>query len=124
MTPRTPSKISRRRVLNGLAALTALTAAALPPLAPAWADSLDELRKSGALGEGFDGYVKVRDAKAGGAKATAAKVNKKRRAIYEKRAGEQGVKADKVGTIFAKEIMKKAPKGTWFLQANGKWVRK
>ena len=51
-------------------------------------------------------------------------VNAKRRAIYAERAKEQGTTADQVGRVYARQILTKAPAGTWFLKESGKWVRK
>lgn len=108
-------QISRRAVLTGL-----LLAAALP----ASADVLDDLRVAGAVGERFDGLLVVRDAKAKGAKAKVEEINAKRLKIYAKHAGQDGATVAHVGAIYAEEIMENAPKGTWFLQANGNWTRK
>ena len=49
---------------------------------------------------------------------------RKRRSIYERRAAEQSVPVDQVGGVYAKEIMGKAPGGTWFLDASGNWTQK
>ena len=111
-------QISRRTVLAGLALSLALAAG------PALAGALDDLRASGAVGERFDGFVELHDASAAGAKAKVAQVNKKRRGIYEKRAKADGATVEQVGQVYAQEIMKKAPKGTWFLEKNGKWIQK
>jgi len=89
--------------------------------APAAAQSLDELRASGAVGERFDGLAVARDA---GAAAEVAKINAKRQEIYAQRAAAQGVSADQVGRVYAKEILAKAPKGTWFLMPDNKWTQK
>ncbi len=110
--------MSRRKLLAGLTLCLALAAA------PALAGALDDLRASGAVGERFDGFLELRDASAAGAKAKVAEVNKKRRKIYEKRAKADGAKVAQVGPIYAKRIMGKAPKGTWFLKKNGKWAQK
>jgi len=91
---------------------------------PAMAQSLDDLRASGALGERFDGYVAVRDAGAAGAKKVANEVNAKRRSLYEQRASTEGVSAEAVGRVYASQIMQKAPRGTWFLDENGNWRQK
>ena len=108
--------------LSGLGlALGLLLAFAAPP---AMAQSLDDLRASGALGERYDGYVEVRDAGAAGAKKVAKEVNAKRRGLYEQRASAQGVKPEDVGRVYASQIMKKAPGGTWFLDENGNWRQK
>ena len=91
---------------------------------PAFADSLDDLRAAGAVGERFDGFLELRDGSKSGAKATVNQVNRKRRKIYEKRANQEGTDLASVGQIYAKQIMAKAPKGTWFLSADGEWMQK
>ncbi len=111
-------RISRRKLLAGLTLCLALAAA------PALAGALDDLRASGAVGERFDGFLELRDASAAGAKAKVAETNKKRRKIYEKRASAKGVEVAQVGQVYAQQIMGKAPKGTWFLKKNGKWIQK
>lgn len=88
---------------------------------PAAAQSLDELRASGAVGERFDGLAVARDASAA---AEVAKINAKRQEIYAQRAASQGVPADQVGRVYAKEIFEKAPKGTWILTPDNKWTQK
>ncbi|MEM7541850.1 MAG: DUF1318 domain-containing protein [Pseudomonadota bacterium] len=82
----------------------------------ALAQSLDELRQSGALGERFDGYVEALDASA---QASANAINGKRRNIYQQRASEQGVSVEQIGRVYATEILEDAPPGTRFRQANG-----
>ena len=125
MTPMTRNDFHapRRRFLSIMVALPfALAAAALFPVA-AGAQSLNELRASGAVGEGYDGFARVRKA-GGGARSVVDAVNAKRRAIYAERAKEQGTTADQVGRVYARQILGKAPAGTWFLKESGQWVRK
>ncbi len=124
MTPmmRNDDDAPRRRFLSIMVALPVAAAAALFPVA-AGAQSLNELRASGAVGEGYDGYARVRQA-GGGARSVVDAVNAKRRAIYGERAKEQGTTADQVGRVYARQILGKAPAGTWFLKESGKWVRK
>ena len=90
----------------------------------AMAQTLDQLRASGAIGERFDGFVEVRDAGAAGASSVANEVNAKRRSLYEQRAAAQGVTPQDVGRVYAGQIMQKAPGGTWFLDENGNWRQK
>ena len=87
------------------------------------AEDLDELRKSGVVGERFDGLAVVRG-NDGGAKALVKEVNAKRSAIYGKRAKAEGAPAVEVGKVYAEEIAQKAPAGTWFLGEDGKWIQK
>ena len=110
--------VTRRNFLVGLAAAPLAAGFALRP---ALAASLDDLRAGGKVGERFDGYAV---ALSGDAKSTVKNVNAKRRNIYEQKAAAQGVSADAVGRVYAKQIMKRAPKGTKFMQENGSWTTK
>ncbi|HWA41754.1 MAG TPA: YdbL family protein [Hypericibacter adhaerens] len=88
-------------------------------------DQLNALRAQGIVAERFDGYVMVKDNSTGAtAQSLVDRVNAERRAIYEARAKAQGVTAADVGKVYAGQIIQKAPKGTWFLNADGSWTRK
>ncbi len=116
--------------LSPAARRVAAAALALVLIAVAWpgaaaAQSLDQLRAQGVVGERYDGYAVVRAPPASAqAQSFVAGVNAKRRAIYESRAKQQNVTPAAVGQIYAKQIFERAPPGTWFLDASGKWVRK
>ncbi len=88
---------------------------------PALAQSLDQLRASGAVGERFDGYAQALQSSAAG---TVDQVNAKRRKIYADRAASEGTSTDQIGRVFARQIFAKAPPGTKFLQDNGAWITK
>ena len=109
-----------RGALPALAAIALLFALLAPP---ADAASLNQLRQQGVLAERYDGYVVVRR-NAGGAAQTAAQINAKRRQLYATRARQQRTSVDQVGRVYAKQILGKAPRGTWFLRENGKWAQK
>ncbi|OEJ63797.1 YdbL family protein [Magnetovibrio blakemorei] len=111
--------LSRRFVL---VATLALMVSALTGM-PALAQSLQDLRASGAVGEAFDGYARIRSG-AGADQSLVDATNAQRRAIYQKRAQEQGISVDQVGRVYAKAIFDKAPAGDWFLLESGKWVQK
>ncbi len=85
------------------------------------AASLQDLRASGALGESASGYVVARNASAN---ADAARINKQRKALYAEKAGSKGVGPKQVGKIYALEIKKKVPAGTWLQNASGQWSQK
>lgn len=107
------------------AILAAVILAVTMAAGPALAQSLNELRASGVVGERFDGFAEVRGAGASQqARSLVNSANQKRRQIYSKRAAQQGVPVGQVGRVYAKQIMQKAPKGTWFLGESGKWTRK
>ena len=88
--------------------------------APVAAQSLDEMRATGAIGERFDGLAVAREA-AAGVQAMVAQVNAKRLEIYSQRAAQEGVGVGDVGRVYAQQIMQKAPAGTWFLTEGGQW---
>ena len=88
---------------------------------PALAQSLDQLRASGAMGERFDGYAQALQSSAAG---TVDQVNATRRQIYAENAASEGVSTDQIGRVYAKQIFAKAPPGTKFLQQNGAWITK
>ncbi len=102
--------------------LIAVSAGVLPS-GPAMAQSLQDLRASGAVGEGYDGFVHMRDGGSSVASVIAA-INAKRQALYTSRATEQGTSVDLVGRVYAGEIRGKAAPGTWFLSENGSWTQK
>ena len=88
---------------------------------PVLAQSLDELRTSGAVGERYDGYAQALQSSAAG---VVEQVNAKRRQIYAQRASQEGVSADQIGRVYAQQILAKAPRGTKFLQEDGSWITK
>jgi hypothetical protein len=105
-----------------LLSLLAVAALALPLLAgPAAAQSLDELRASGKIGERYDGFAVARDPSAAD---MVKEVNAKRRGIYEQQAKKQGVPLEQVGLVYANEIVQQVPAGTWILTADNEWRRK
>ncbi len=111
----------RRRLGFSLVVLIAVVVATGLFAAPASAQSLDDLRASGAVGERFDGLTEARDPSAA---ADVLKINAKRKEIYAQRAASQGVPADQVGRVYAQEILQKAPAGTWFLAPDNTWTQK
>lgn len=86
----------------------------------AWAGALENLRASGAIGESYNGYVVARES---GAQAEADAINAKRKTIYQEKATAQGIGIDQVGKVYAEEIFKNVPAGTW-IQLNGNWTKK
>ena len=115
-----PLRPYRRQFLMAAGALV-LAAAVLPY--PVSAQSLDSLRASGAVGERFDGYAEARSNDAT-ARSVVRQVNGERRKIYQRRAAEQGVAVEQVGRVYAEQIFRRAPSGTYFLQENGQWTQK
>ena len=92
-------------------------------LQPAAAGPLDDLRAQGLVGERSDGYAEARSGASAKVKALVSRVNAKRKVLYEKRAKEQGVKADQVGRVYAQEIVEDLPAGSW-VKTNSGWRQK
>ena len=120
-----PSRFSRpaRRVVLALSLALLLSAVGLAAVAQN--RTLDAPRSAGTVGERYDGYAVVRDpAQAATLAPVVDQVNAERRKLYTQRAASDGVPVDQIGRIYAAEILKSAPAGTWFLQESGQWTRK
>ena len=102
-----------RKLFLSIALLLGLTAAAA-------AQSLDSLRASGAVGERYDGMAVARDGSAAG---VVNQVNKQRLEIYRRDAAREGVSVQQVGEVYANQIRRSAPPGTWFQDRSGRWQR-
>ncbi len=84
---------------------------------------IKELKAKGIVGEDNKGYLQF----VGGNKAKAdvvAAENKDRKTVYAAIAKQQGTTAELVGKRRAVQIAKKANKGEWVQDANGKWLQK
>ena len=99
---------------------------ALVPAASAQSPArlLDAPRAAGTVGERYDGYAVVRGAPTPGISSLVEQVNADRRALYAQRAATDGAPVEAIGKIYAAEIIKSAPKGTWFLSESGQWTQK
>ena len=113
-------RMRRRDLLAGLTGLFCALPLALLPVA-AHAQSAEDLRRSGQAGERFDGFMEVRESSVA---SVVAQINARRRALYQRRAQEEGVSVDQVGRVFAQEIIRKAAPGTWVRDAGGNWSQK
>ena len=113
-----PSLFSRRLLL-------ALPLLAVASLALAQNRTLDAPRAAGSIGERYDGFAVLRDqSKMATMASLVEQVNNERRAVYAQRAATDKATVEQVGRIYAAEIFKAAPAGTWFLQEPGQWVKK
>ena len=108
----------------GAALLLCLVIVGNPVVAGAQSRLLDAPRAAGAVGERYDGYAVVRGPVSADVAALTEQVNAERRALYAQRAKAEGVPIEAIAKIYASEIFKSAPAGTWFLSENGQWTRK
>jgi uncharacterized protein YdbL (DUF1318 family) len=116
--PSRSSSLSRRLLL-------ALPLVLLAGAAAAQSRVLDGPRAAGTVGERYDGFAVVRDqSQAASLGPLVNQVNAERRQVYAQRAAAEKVSVDQIGRVYAAEILKSAPAGTWFLQESGQWIRK
>ena len=116
-----PSRFSNA-TLSFVAALLLLIGATS---ALAQSRALDAPRAAGTVGERYDGYAVVRDAaSAASLRPLVEQVNAERRKVYAERAQKENVPIDQIGRVYAVEILRSAPAGTWFLKEDGAWTRK
>lgn len=86
---------------------------------------LDGPRAAGTVGERFDGYAMVRDpSQLSALTPLVNQVNAERRQVYTQRAAAERAPVDQIARVYAAEIFKSAPAGTYFLQESGQWIRK
>jgi uncharacterized protein YdbL (DUF1318 family) len=92
---------------------------------PAAAQSLDEAKAEGQVGERIDGYVGVVDANAPGeVRALVDEVNAERREKYAEIAAERGTSVQAVAQIAGQKLIARAPGGEYVLGADGQWRQK
>jgi uncharacterized protein len=104
------------------AALLLVLGLAAPPAA---AQSLDQAKADGQVGERIDGYVGVVDANApGDVRAMVDQVNAERRAEYAEIAAERGIAVQAVAQIAGQKLIQRAPGGQYVLGADGQWRQK
>ncbi len=86
---------------------------------------LDAPRAQGLIGERYDGYALVHDAKANAEiRALVETTNEERRKVYAAQAAATGAAQTEVAKVYAAEILQKAPAGTWVQGADGSWTQK
>jgi hypothetical protein len=92
---------------------------------PAAAQSLEQAKAAGQVGERIDGYVGVVDANApSNIRALVDQVNAQRQAKYAEIAAERGTSVQAVAQIAGEKLIERAGKGEWVLGANGQWRQK
>jgi len=91
---------------------------------PAAAQSLDEAKAAGQVGERIDGYVGAVGSASGAIQALVKKVNGEREAQYAKIAKERGTSVQAVGQIAGQKLIERMPKGGYVMGADGQWQQK
>jgi uncharacterized protein YdbL (DUF1318 family) len=94
--------------------------------APAMAaDSLEDARAAGLVGERPDGLVApVSSNVPADVMSLIQSVNAKRMEKYQQIAAEKGVPVEQVGAITGEKIIAKLKPGWYYMDASGNWVKK
>lgn len=120
----TPAGGARRWFVGLIGASLLMFAVAPGASAQSQARPLDAPRAAGTVGERYDGYAVARGTPTPGISSLVEQVNADRRTLYAQRAAADGVPVEAISKIYAAEIIKSAPKGTWFLSESGQWTQK
>jgi uncharacterized protein len=92
---------------------------------PAAAQSLDQAKAEGLVGEKVDGFVGVVAADAPAeVHAMVDRINAERRARYTEIAKKQSAPMDAVAKIAGQKLTERAPSGQYVLGADGQWRQK
>lgn len=105
--------------------LTAVLLAVGAAAAPAVAQSLDQAKAAGQIGEQPDGYVGVVGASVPAAvRQMIDDINLKRREEYRSIATKNGTNLQAVEALSGKKLVERAPAGQYVRLPDGRWVRK
>jgi uncharacterized protein YdbL (DUF1318 family) len=109
--------------LSRLASLTLLCV--VLGLGPVHAQSLDEAKVAGLVGERIDGYVGLVVAgPPADVQSLVNRINEERQARYAEIAAQRGVPVEAVAQIAGQKLIERAPKGEYVLGADGQWRQK
>jgi len=111
-----------RRTMLGL-----MAGALLLPLLPmdAWAQSLNDARDQGYLGERPDGLLGQVDVAAPAwALTLMERINTERKLKYSELAGANGTTMQAVQIVAGEKIIASLKPGNWYMDANGRWMQK
>ena len=119
----TAMKAITRRVAAWTFALG--VAFALVPAGEASAQSLDQAKAAGLVGERADGYVGIVDPSAPAAVVTMVQnINGQRRAKYQEIAAQNATSLRAVEAIAGEKLVSRASPGEYVMDATGRWHRK
>ncbi|HET8726052.1 MAG TPA: YdbL family protein [Alphaproteobacteria bacterium] len=105
--------------------MTAATVVTMVSLTPrlAAAQTLDQAKASGLVGEMPNGYVGAVQA-GGSVRALVDSVNAQRRERYQEVAASNGVPLAVVEQRAGTQLIERTPRGQFVMNASGQWVRK
>ncbi|MEX2614662.1 MAG: YdbL family protein [Alphaproteobacteria bacterium] len=91
---------------------------------PAAADSLDDAKRNGLVGETLRGYIAPVKAPSAETTRLVNDINQRRRAAYEDIAKKNGIPIQQVEVLTGQRIIERAPAGTFYQDSSGNWTRK
>lgn len=112
--------VGRRRSLKVLAAGLLVLGGTAAPFRSGWAQSLDQARAAGLVGERPDGYVGAVDPSASG---LAQQVNAQRRQAYQEAAAASGEPLSIVEARSGQRLVDRARSSGWYYWNGSQWVR-
>lgn len=105
--------------------MTAIVWIMLLSVPAAFAQTLDEAKASGLVGEKSDGYIGLVQGSAPAAiEQLVEDVNRQRRERYEQIARENGITISQVAQLAYARAVEATRSGNYIEDANGRWVRK
>lgn len=110
-----------RRTL--LAAVLALGLATILPVASAFAQSLDQAKAAGQVGERADGLLGLVTAAPGGVQSLVDRINAERMAEYARIAQQNNTTVQAVQAIAGQRLIDRTPSGQFVNPGDG-WMRK
>ncbi len=102
----------------------AIAAAALLLALPAVANTLDQAKASGHLGEQADGYLGLPPGAPKSAASLRDKINGERRLRYDAIAKKNSTTPAAVAALAGKKLIERTPPGQWVRGPGGGWARK
>ena len=102
----------------------AIAATALLLALPAAAQSLDEAKSAGHVGEQSDGYLGVVPGAPASARQLADRINAERAVKYGEIGANRGASPAAVAALAGKKLVERTPPGQWYRDADGNWHRR
>ncbi|MED5260989.1 MAG: YdbL family protein [Myxococcota bacterium] len=96
----------------------------IPLASTALADSLDQAKAAGHVGEQADGYLGTPPGAPASASALAAEINAKRKARYQAIAAKNGTGVSVVAKLAGQKLTARAPSGQYIRNSAGTWQKK
>lgn len=93
-------------------------------VAGAQAQTADDLKDAGKIGETAEGYLAAVNTLSPAEQAAMDEINSKRKTVYTRLAREQGVSVSDVAKLTAEKLVAKAPSGQMIRDGFGTWVKK